>query len=204
MSMSAAQILPFQKPTGILGRVSGWIMARQNSVLNSVTIRELQVNKSDEILEIGFGPGAAIELLLATTQARKVYGIDVSEVMLEQAIARNQNAISARRLVLLKGSVCDLPFEDHQFSKVFAVSTFHDWPDRARGLEEIVRVLKPDGMLLLCIRLAPRFSFPWSSPGLTPREIKKDLDLLKSVGFHDVACSTKSRTRRVACLTAKC
>jgi ubiquinone/menaquinone biosynthesis C-methylase UbiE len=200
--MSSVQILPFQKPVGILGRVSGWIMVYQNRVLNHIAVRKLQPTDADEILEIGFGPGTAVELLLETTPARKIYGIDVSDVMLEQAIARNQKAIDAGRLALLKGSVCDLPFEDHQFTKVFAVSTFHDWPDRVRGLEEIKRVLKPDGMLLLCIRLAAKFSFPWSSPGLTPREIKKDIKLIESVGFRHGECSVKSRRHRIACITA--
>jgi ubiquinone/menaquinone biosynthesis C-methylase UbiE len=201
--MNVPQILPFQKPAGILGRISGWIMARQNRVLNRIAIRELHVTESDEILEIGFGPGAAIELLLKTMPVRKVYGVEVSDVMIEQATARNQAAIDAGRLALLAGSVSDLPFEDQQFSKVFAVSTFHDWPDSARGLEEIKRVLKPKGLLILCIRLAPKFALPWSSPGLTPREIKKDLKLIESVGFCHVECSIKSRRHRIACIAAK-
>jgi SAM-dependent methyltransferase len=48
------------------------------------------------------------------------------------------------------GDVCNLPFNDNTFGTVLALSTFEHVPHFWRGFEEISRVLRPDGALLVC------------------------------------------------------
>jgi hypothetical protein len=53
----------FRRPTGLLGRLAGWIMANRPSNIerNRWTVDLLNVQPSDHVLEIGFGPGLRCE-----------------------------------------------------------------------------------------------------------------------------------------------
>jgi ubiquinone/menaquinone biosynthesis C-methylase UbiE len=176
----------FKKPSGILGRIIGWLMSWQNGLLNRVAISHLAVGPNDTVLEIGFGPGSAIDLLTEQTEAKRICGVDPSAEMLDAATARNTAGIAADRVELHLGNVDKLPFKNHEFTRVFAVSTFHDWKNRPAGLKEIRRVLEDNGQLLLCRRLAPRFRLPLSSPGLTEKELAQDQQLIEACGFKRV------------------
>jgi len=99
-------------------------------------------------LEVGLGPGVAIELLLAGS-ARHVAGIDPSSAMLGQATQRNAEAIGEGRVDLRQGSVDRLPFADHSFDKAMAINSMQVWPDASAGLREIRRVLRSGGRLAL-------------------------------------------------------
>jgi SAM-dependent methyltransferase len=48
------------------------------------------------------------------------------------------------------GDVCDLPFPDASFGTVLALSTFEHVGRFWRGFEEVHRVLRPDGALVVC------------------------------------------------------
>lgn len=183
-----------------MGRIAGWIMSHQNRVMNRITIEELKISIDDKVLEIGFGPGEAIRYLASKTQTHNITGIDPSPAMLEQAMSANKHSIEAGRVALIQATVAALPFASDQFSKVFAVSTFHDWESRSAGLREIRRVLEIDGKLVLCLRRAPNHLLPWSSPGLTENELTEDLRLLKACGFYDVQLVARRRRGKIVCL----
>ena len=53
----------FGRPTGMLGKLGGIIMARVNAPFARCVIRLLDVQPRDKVLEIGFGPGVGIQLL---------------------------------------------------------------------------------------------------------------------------------------------
>lgn len=192
----------FRLPRGVFGRLAGWYMARENRHLNEMAIEWLDVRSNDDVLEIGFGPGHGLELLITTTPARTVTGLDPSSEMADQALARNYDAVQASRLRVLVGVVEAMPFADGQFSRVVAVSNFHVWPSRAQGLDEIRRVLRPRGKLVLALRRAMKSPWPWSSPGLSPEMLRKDQHLLESRGFQDVLLATRKRRRSNCCLVA--
>jgi SAM-dependent methyltransferase len=192
----------FTRPQGLIGRIVGWVMAGENRHMNQMAIDWLDVGPGDDVLEIGFGPGHALELLVERTAARTIAGIDLSPVMIEQAVARNRQAIDAGRVSLALGSVDALPFADGQFSRVMAVSNFHIWPSRELGLREIYRVLRDGGKLVLCARRALESPWPWSSPGVSAAQLRKDQSLLEDCGFRDVYLATRKGKRRLACLVA--
>jgi ubiquinone/menaquinone biosynthesis C-methylase UbiE len=142
-------MLMFGRPKGVLGRLGGIIMARVNRDAAAQIIDLLDVRPDDRILEIGFGPGVGIQLLLRRNPTIRVAGVDQSQEMVEQAMARNADALRTRRVDLRYGSVDRLPFEDETFDKVLAVNSMQVWPDAQRGLQEIRRVLKKDGIVAL-------------------------------------------------------
>jgi ubiquinone/menaquinone biosynthesis C-methylase UbiE len=69
------------------------IMARTNAPFARSVISLLDVKPSEEVLEVGFGPGVGIQLLAKS--ARRVAGVDCSSEMVQQAKARNAEAIAS-------------------------------------------------------------------------------------------------------------
>lgn len=192
----------FRLPQGLLGRAVGWVMAGENRRMNQMAIDWLDVGPSDDVLEIGFGPGHALALLVKRTPARTIAGVDPSPVMIEQAASRNRRAIDVGRVWLALGSVDALPLADGQFSRMMAVSNFHIWPSRAQGLREVRRVLRPGGRLVLCARRKLESPWPWSSPGISAAQLRRDQAMLEECGFHDVHLATRKLKRRLVCLVA--
>jgi ubiquinone/menaquinone biosynthesis C-methylase UbiE len=161
----------FGRPTGLLGRLGGRIMARTNGALARSAIGLLDVQPDDRVLEVGFGPGVGIEALARV--AGRVTGVDLSKEMVEQATARNAGAIGRGVVDLRHGSVETLPFEDNAFDAALAINSMQVWPDARAGLREIGRVLRPGG------RMALGFT-PYSGQprtGIT--------DLVSAVGFAE-------------------
>jgi len=192
----------FRLSRGLAGRFAGWYMSRENRHLNQMAVEWLEVQAEDNVLEIGFGPGHGLELLLATTPAHTVWGLDPSAEMAEQALSRNRAAVKANRLRIVAGDVQAMPFSDQQFSRIVAVSNFHVWPCRSAGLKEIRRTLCPGGRLVIGLRRALNDPWPWSSPGLSLEALRADQELLKSHGYRDVQLATRKYRRRSCCLVA--
>jgi ubiquinone/menaquinone biosynthesis C-methylase UbiE len=134
----------FGRPKGILGRLGGMIMARVNRDAAAQVIELLNVRPNDKILEVGFGPGVAIQLLLQRLPTGAVAGVDQSQEMVRQAAA-----LRNRRADLRYGSAELLPFADQSFDKALAINSMQAWPDARAGLREIWRVLKNGGIVAL-------------------------------------------------------
>jgi ubiquinone/menaquinone biosynthesis C-methylase UbiE len=139
----------FGRPTGVLGRIGGVILARFNRGFAEEIVALLDGHAAERVLEVGFGPGVAIELLASAASMGKVAGIDPSEEMVKQASARNAAAIGTGAVDLRQGSVERMPFEDASFDTALAINSMQVWPDKPAGLREIRRVLTGGGRVAL-------------------------------------------------------
>jgi ubiquinone/menaquinone biosynthesis C-methylase UbiE len=138
-------------PRGIVGRLLGEQMVRQHMPETTWTISLLNLRPEDQILELGFGAGKAIELVAAQITNGHVSGIDLSQEMVRAASRRNAQAIKAGQVALRLGDLTTLSFADNQFDKIFSIQTLYFWPDPPRALAEIFRVLKPGGVLIVTL-----------------------------------------------------
>ena len=158
----------FGRPRGLLGRIGGRLMTgRSKHEMAEWVISELNIEPTDHILEVGFGPGIAIQLAVAVAPEGFVAGVDYSREMVTMARTRNQTALDANRIELRYGTASDLPYDDKTFEKAFSINSMQVWPDAAAGLQELRRVLKPSGRLVLAFtpiagqsreKLRPRLS----------------------------------------------
>lgn len=98
----------FGRPEGLLGRLGGLVMARMNRNSAAWAIDLLEIQDADKVLEIGFGPGVAIQMLASRASAGLVVGVDSSEVMVQQASARNAEALT-RNCAMARFRICRLP-----------------------------------------------------------------------------------------------
>ena len=176
----------FAHPEGWVGRLVGMILALKNRERNAWTISMLEIQPNDQVLEIGFGPGQAIQEVARLTPNGFVAGIDLSDVMVVQASRRNAAAIRSGHVLLQQGGESPLPFEDNKFSKVFAVNSMQFWSNPIDGLQEIRRVLKPGGRVVITIQ--PR----WAKTEEDVRSVAEKLEFqLKQVGFKQVRLETR-------------
>ena len=139
----------FGRPRGTLGKLGGMIMARTNAAFARSAIGLIDIQPTDKVLEVGFGPGVGIELLAKSAPAGRVAGIDRSTEMLQQAKLRNAAAIAGGLVDLRHGAVENLPFEDSTFDVVLAINSMQVSPDVMAGLREIWRVTRPGGRVVL-------------------------------------------------------
>src|SRR5215211_5658345 len=84
------------RPTGPLGRLVAQLMATRPSNVqrNRWAVEQLAIAPTDRVLEIGFGPGVALEALVARVTEGSVWGVDHSELMVRKAARRNARAIA--------------------------------------------------------------------------------------------------------------
>jgi ubiquinone/menaquinone biosynthesis C-methylase UbiE len=141
----------FGKPTGFFGRLIGLVMAIRpsNRERNRRTIELLQIRSGDHVLEIGFGPGLAIEMAARLVQEGKIVGVDHSEIMLHQASRRNAGAIAAGRVELHLASAEALPPFTSLFDKVMASNVHMFLKDPVGTFRRWHAIMRPGGWVAI-------------------------------------------------------
>ena len=124
MSLMDAVKAQFGRPSGLLGPIVGKAMASRPSNIERSrwTISLLGIGSGDRVLEIGFGPGVAIDMISEIATEGVVVGLDHSEIMVRQASRRNADAIREGRVELRVGTVSELPDLGEPFDKVLAIT----------------------------------------------------------------------------------
>ena len=138
-----------RKPTGWLGRLNLWSFNIWHSKLTDWGLEHIAVEKHDTILDVGCGGGRTVYKLAAIAMEGKVYGIDFSEESVSVSHRTNQQWIELGRVEIQHGSVSHLPFSDDMFDLVTAVETHVFWPDLPANMQEVLRILKPGGTLII-------------------------------------------------------
>jgi len=189
----------FGHPKGFWGNVAGMIMENTPSNQDRIhwMISLLEIGPMDRLLEIGFGPGYAIELASTIASKGFVAGIDHSEVMIRQARKRNAAAIRNGRVVLLHGSVSHLPKFKEPFDKIFTINSIHFWVEPVDCLRELRKLLRPGGMIAVMLQPRSR-SATDDTTKEAGNEIARNLEI---AGYSDVRLEIrKAKPISVACM----
>ena len=104
----------------------------------------------ERALEVGVGTGKNLPYYPKDV---KMTGIDLSPRMLERA--REKASALGLKVDLMEMDVQNLAFPDRSFDTVFATFVFCSVPDPVIGLQELKRVCKPEGKLLLLEHMRP-------------------------------------------------
>jgi ubiquinone/menaquinone biosynthesis C-methylase UbiE len=113
-------------------------------------IKKLTVNKGDVVLEIGIGTGKSIiEFAKLVGNSSRVYGIDISEGMLNVTRMKLKKEGLLDRVKLIQEDAVNLSFKNNFFDKVFMSFTLElfDTPEILKVLSECHRVLKESGYI---------------------------------------------------------
>jgi SAM-dependent methyltransferase len=176
-------------PSGTSGVLIGHLMDVANRVPIRSTINALAPGPLSRILEIGFGTGLAIRILLEAAPDCHVTGLDHSKAMIRAAAGRNRAAIAAGRVDLVHGKASRLPWPSETFDYVLAINVAYFFADAGSEMAEIHRVLRPGGKVALFVTERETMS-AWRFAGAaTHRTYDREAltDLCNSGGF----CSTR-------------
>jgi ubiquinone/menaquinone biosynthesis C-methylase UbiE len=141
-----------RRPTGLLGRLIGHIMAMETAAVNAEALTLLDLRPSDRVLEVGSGHGRTLEGAAAALTTGSIAGVDLSEEMVRLASHRCGRLMREGKVAVTVGSSEHLPFPDQHFDKALAVHTVYFWSDPHAHLQEIRRVLRGDGRFVLVCR----------------------------------------------------
>jgi SAM-dependent methyltransferase len=186
-----------RRPMGLVGR---WIYRQPAGHGPSFVqvMNALGPLDGDRCLEIGCGGGVLLERVLAAG-ASSVAGLDHSPDMLALSMRRNVEALAAERLALKLGDASAIPWADQSFDAVFTANMFFYIQDPAAVLDEVFRVLRPGGRLVIHTApgpLPPPSLKTWwvLIPMVSVMNVHTDAemaDLYENAGFADVTVSSK-------------
>lgn len=127
-----------------IARIYDPLFDKMNKGLRLAGIRTFRPAKGMDILDVGCGTGAHLELY--QRYGCNLYGIDLSPSMLE--VARKRLGDSAR---LEPGDATRMPYEDRKFDLALCMLSLHEMGGQTRSgvLSEMKRVLKEEGRILL-------------------------------------------------------
>ena len=199
------------KPRGWLGRL---VLRNMNSRHSKVTdwgLAHVEIGTQTDILDVGCGGGRTIGELVVLAPGARVCGIDHSADSVGVSTRVNAEAVAAGRVEVLQGSVSELPYFADTFDLVTAVETNFHWPDLPQGVREILRVLKPDGVLVLIAEVYRGASSATSAmiekysvaAGMTLLTEAGHRDLLETAGFVDVQIFTEPKKGWICCTGRK-
>lgn len=122
----------------------------QNKKLRAWTIEAAQIRAGESVLDVGCGTG---ELTRAAKRAAgesgRVFGIDASPEMIE--VARDNAWRDKLQIEFRLEPIEHLTFADHSMDVVLSSLMMHHLPEELKraGLQEIFRVLKPGGRVVI-------------------------------------------------------
>jgi len=164
----------------------------QERTLRETTVSFADVKPGDCVLEVGCGTGTlTLAAKRRTGSSGKVFGIDIIPGMIKRS--QRKAAQAGEDAVFQLGSIDDIPFPTNLFDVVMcSFMIFHMSEGmRRKGIEEVYRVLKPQGRLLVLDLALPTQRLPRSIAqmllgGMLQHDLRELLPLMNASGFSDV------------------
>jgi len=103
----------------------------------------MELAKEKRVLDIASGEGYGSNLL--SVVAESVVGVDISEEAIKHAKAKYVR----KNLLYMNGSASSIPLESNQFDLVVSFETIEHHEKHNEMIQEIKRVLKPNGVLII-------------------------------------------------------
>lgn len=160
-------------------------LLHRNPESNRIIVDRLELTADDRVLEIGCGPGAAVELAAERIGAERVAALDPSPTFVDM-VRKRVPGVDVR-----VGSATEIPFDDATFSLIWSIASMHHWPSREPGLEAQVAKLASGGRLVIAERLLGK-----EGHGITETQSAEVVDHLKGLGLADVESITVPNGRQ--------
>lgn len=150
MNVSKLLALQLREPKGLVGKIFiSRILNSENAGMNDLTLALLNLEKTDNILEVGFGGGDLLSKILNTKPGEIVFGVDISKDMVARCRKTLRKYTAKELLKLDCFSVNKLPYESNQFTKICSVNTIYFWESCSKAIKELNRVLDDRGTLVI-------------------------------------------------------
>jgi len=134
---------PFAHPRGLRGRLAGRLMELVNRRASREVAALVPLRDEETVLEVGYGPGVLLAALRARPERPVLVGVDPSAEMAELAARRVPEA------EVRLGTADRTGLPDASVDRVVSLNTVAIWPDLDAGLDELCRVVRPGGSIVL-------------------------------------------------------
>ena|ERR1700693_1281769 len=123
-------------------------MERDHRPITEKTLALMDLATTDSVLDVGCGAGWLLRTLAARCTDGRVIGIDVADEMVRHA---RKNCADLDNVMVVPGASDEIPWDNSFFNKAISVESAYYWPDPARAVREIFRVLREGGSAWILI-----------------------------------------------------
>jgi cyclopropane fatty-acyl-phospholipid synthase-like methyltransferase len=184
MSLRSKIVSQFKRPRGFPGQMAGLIMANRSSnrARNLWTVDLADLQPDHHVLEIGCGPGIALEAGAARSVSGKFVGLDHSDVMIRQARKRLHAEIAKGQIELRCGGLQLLDEYPARFDRVLSLNVVQFFADMDDAFTSIASCLIQGGMVFTTYM--PRHKNPTRQSAFTMASAIRDA--MTKTGFSNI------------------
>jgi len=171
--------------------------------LYPVLLKELTGLDFNTVLDLGCGTGAVMQAIFELFPDKRVYGIDISENMLQKAKEKLKD-----KATLTLGDSEHLPYANEMFDVVYCNDSFHHYPAPEKVIAEVYRVLKPTGSFIISDCWQPFFGrifmnafMRFSNEGDVKMYSKHEICSLLDLHFQNIIWQKVNHTSFIVCST---
>jgi ubiquinone/menaquinone biosynthesis C-methylase UbiE len=187
--MPAERARQLGHPEGEIGVAIAESLNTLNRGVNEAVFQRLGLEPGCRVLELGFGNGHLLPILMGYAEGIRYVGIEISATMVEEAARFNHALVASSRATFVRGLAEAIPFAQNSFDRAFAVAVVYFLPDPVRALAEIHRVLRPSGRCtLVSVHPETAASIEFARPefGFRVYDAEKLITLHREAGFDHV------------------
>lgn len=168
-------------------------MERHHIPITAPVIELMQLQSTDNVLDLSCGAGWATRLLAKNVPRGTIIGVDLSDQMIAHA---RESSKEFNNIEYRVGSAEQIPTDDNFFDKVLSVEAFYYYPDPGRALDELRRVLRPSGNIFILINLYKDnpYSLRWVNELAVPVQALSENEYLELMRRHGFA---RAEARRI-------
>lgn len=122
-------------------------------------IKLVKAISPQSVLDIATGTGD-LAISMTETNASRIVGLDISEGMLAVGRKKIKEKGLTQRIEMIQADSEALPFEDNTFDAITVAFGIRNFEHLEKGLSEIFRVLKPNGLFVILETSVPT-KFPF-------------------------------------------
>lgn len=123
-------------------------------------VQLVQNKKPKTVLDIATGTGDLAILMAQKTSATEIIGLDISSGMLEIGKKKVAEKKVADKVAMVLGDSENIPYPDNYFDAITVAFGIRNFETLEKGLAEILRVLKPNGVFVILETSVPT-KFPY-------------------------------------------
>lgn len=127
-------------------RIYDLLWARYMNQTLPVAQQTAAVRTGEHVLDVACGTGELLSRVATETPGAELTGVDLAPKMVERARKKLSDEPNAH---VERADAHDLPYADDTFDVVVCANTFHYFTHPEQVLEEVRRVLEPEGRLVL-------------------------------------------------------
>ncbi len=111
-------------------------------------VKLVKETQPKRILDIATGTGD-LAIALTKTGATEIIGLDISQGMLDVGVKKIKEKELSHLISMIKGDSEQLPYQDNHFDAITVAFGVRNFEHLEKGLAEIYRVLRPQGILAI-------------------------------------------------------